>query len=203
MTGRAVCAVALAAGDARASRRGWAPADALEVPAERGLVLHTRPAWRWASLEAARVALLAEVRAALPHRDLLPEDRAVVLGPDEDAWRLWVISPDLPTLAEELTTAALEQGEALDPGVLADRWTDAWKAVRGVLGARAEAFGPESVARTARGWAMLAFGEMLERPAPPLVLSPHIAAAIGPRLERAGAWPRAWAPLVAAARGPG
>lgn len=189
MTGRAVCASAQDGSFVQTfAALDWAPSDAVGLRSDRGLLAHTRPGWSWASLEEARVALLAEIRALLPVRDVLPEERAVVLGADGDRWRLWVITPDVATLADDLREA-IASPDASD-AALAERCVDAWRALRARLGPRAAPLRPSSVAKIRGSWVLLAFGDALDRPEPPLFApdspAPRVLAS---RLAETGAWP--------------
>ena len=111
--------------------RPWAPAGAEEWRTERGLVVHTRRAWRFEAQAAARDALLREVRALVRVRELLPDERALVLGPDGEGWRLWAFAPASRTLEEELERA-VRSGSDLGAWLGRIRRADAWLAGREV-----------------------------------------------------------------------
>jgi hypothetical protein len=184
MTGRAVCAAAHAArATLSVGRRSWAPSDAIELTTDRGLLLHTRAAWRWPSLDDARLALLAEIRTALPIRDALPEERTIALGADGDAWRMWIITPDLSTLADDVREAIAR--DASESSII-ERCIEAWQALHAKLGARAAQLGPGSVARARNGWTLLAFGDGVgDVDRTPL----RALKTLAQRFQEKGAWP--------------
>jgi signal recognition particle receptor subunit beta len=103
--GRAAVAAATA-GDFRIPERAidWAPPDPIELSTE-GWLLHTSARWLFADEGAARVALMSLVRALIPAQALLPEGRSLFVAPDEGGYRLWMLTPEMPSLAEELVAA--------------------------------------------------------------------------------------------------
>jgi signal recognition particle receptor subunit beta len=81
--------------------RPWAPADALELVGHGGWTLHTTERWVYPNESVARHRLIALVRRLLPDLDALPEGRALAVAREGAAWRLWVATPPLPSLADE------------------------------------------------------------------------------------------------------
>lgn len=187
VTGRAVFASVHASILAPALEpRRWAPPDALELASPRGLVVHTRVTWRYATLELGRRALLSQVRGLLSLRGALPEDRAVALGPDGDGWRLWMVTPDVPTLADEL--AAREVG-GLSHDAFAERLIDAYRSVRATLGAdEAAPLTLESVARDRGAWVVLALPDAPPAPRRAPISGPF-AKVLRQRLAQTETWP--------------
>jgi hypothetical protein len=69
-------------------------------------------------------------------QSVLPDNRAAVLGPDSRGFRIWIASPMLRTLADEL--ASLDQPLGWhEAEALTARLVDAWTTVSRVLGPEA------------------------------------------------------------------
>jgi signal recognition particle receptor subunit beta len=83
----------------------WAPAGAIEVASDAGWLLHSSAAWRFGTEGQARAELMALVRKLLPLPELMLEGRAVLVAPDGDAYRLWIVTPDVASLADEILDA--------------------------------------------------------------------------------------------------
>jgi hypothetical protein len=83
----------------------WAPDGALEL-AGAGWILHSSERWIFEAEPVARVRLLALVRRLLPHAEALPDGRALVVARDGARWRMWLVTPRVPTLAEAGRAAA-------------------------------------------------------------------------------------------------
>lgn len=104
--------------EAPATVADFAPADAFELKSERGWLFHSRPSWLFASEADARVALLSIARALAELPDLLPEGRALLIGPEPSGWRLWMVT-GLTVPIWELIACALDEGNSV---LLAEAW---------------------------------------------------------------------------------
>lgn len=133
--GRASLVAALADGTAAAPTRvlDWAPPAPIELACEGGWVLHSSSRWRFDSDADARVGLRGAVRQLLAAPELVPEGRAVFLGPDEAGYRLWMLTPALPSIAEKLVeaVAALDREGVTSALAAAKRAAAYLKALRG------------------------------------------------------------------------
>jgi signal recognition particle receptor subunit beta len=82
----------------------WAPADAVELCTATGASLHTSARWSFEDEANARSALLSLVKRETAWRELRCEGRALFTLCDDGArWSVWVLTPPVVTLAEELT----------------------------------------------------------------------------------------------------
>ncbi|MEZ5401611.1 MAG: ADP-ribosylation factor-like protein [Bryobacteraceae bacterium] len=94
-------------GELRRARRcaHWAPPGSLELHASNGWILHTSDGWVRKDEIKGRQDLLAIVRRCLTIPDWIPDGRAFLLAPDNGSWRLWMVSPDLPSVQEAIERA--------------------------------------------------------------------------------------------------
>jgi signal recognition particle receptor subunit beta len=92
--------------------RPWAPSEALELVGEGGWTLHTTDRWVYPNESEARHRLIALVRRLLPDVDALPDGRALAVAREGAAWRLWVATPPLPSLADEALSVLRDPGGA-------------------------------------------------------------------------------------------
>jgi signal recognition particle receptor subunit beta len=99
-----------------ASTSAWAAPDACELRTRDGWIFHTGPRWRFASEAEARTYLLTLVRRLLTIERLLPPGRTLFVGPDGEGWRLWMQTPQTPTLAQRMAAAR----DAGDRALIAD-----------------------------------------------------------------------------------
>jgi signal recognition particle receptor subunit beta len=83
----------------------WTAPDACELRTRDGWLFHTSPRWRFAKEVEARTYLLTLVRRLLTIERLLPPGRTLFVGPDGEAWRLWMQTPQVPSLAERMAAA--------------------------------------------------------------------------------------------------
>ncbi len=79
--------------------RPWAPRGAFELGNGR-YRMHSRDRWVYGDESTARTALLALVRRILPIMDVVPDGRALAVARERDHWRLWLVTPDLPSLVD-------------------------------------------------------------------------------------------------------
>jgi hypothetical protein len=107
MTGRSILAAVNGASQISVHERiaDWAPSGSIELQAENGWVLHTCPDWSFDRLDVGRFALMHLVRASLALGELIPDGRTYIVAPDGDHWRIWMITPDLPTVADVVSRA--------------------------------------------------------------------------------------------------
>jgi hypothetical protein len=99
--GRAVIAVATAGTiDIPEVLRPWAPRGAIEVHGDRDWVLHTSERWVFESEQDARRRLMTVVRSLVDQPT--PDGRCVAVAKDGARFRLWVVTPRIPSLMEEL-----------------------------------------------------------------------------------------------------
>ena len=96
----------------------WAPAGALEVRTDNGWIFHSTPGWSFADENEARVVLIQRARSVVEVAERNPPDRVLVVAPHAARWRLWCVTPQMPTLLEKVAWA-LERRSAED---LADAW---------------------------------------------------------------------------------
>jgi signal recognition particle receptor subunit beta len=97
----AIAAVASGPFTAPNAVRPWAPSDAFELVGGGGWTLHTTDRWIYPNESLARHRLIALVRRLLPELDALPEGRALAVAREGSAFRLWIATPPLPSLADE------------------------------------------------------------------------------------------------------
>ncbi|MBX3232609.1 MAG: hypothetical protein KIT84_16660 [Labilithrix sp.] len=118
--GRAAVAAAMT-GDVEIPEHAadWAPEGAVEIGLE-GWTLHSCAGWLHPDEAGARSALLVAARALLAEIDLVPEGRALLVAPDGDAFRLWMLTPPLEPLASRLLASLVDRDVAGAAGVLAD-----------------------------------------------------------------------------------
>lgn len=83
----------------------WAPGGALEVRMDNGWIFHSAPGWTFPDETAARLALIRRARAVLDTGERQPPDRVYAVAPDAASWRLWCLTPQMPTLLEKLAWA--------------------------------------------------------------------------------------------------
>jgi len=83
----------------------WAPADSVEFRTNNGWILHTREAGLFSEQGTGREHLMRTIKRCLPAANFVPEGRALLLAPDENHWRLWMISPITPTLRQIIDSA--------------------------------------------------------------------------------------------------
>lgn len=89
----------------------WAPPGALELGTADGWVFHTCDHWRYESDADARRYLIELVRRLLALERFVPPRRTLFVGPDADAWRLWMQTPRVDTLADRLAAACDREDE--------------------------------------------------------------------------------------------
>lgn len=92
--------------------RPWAPMGALELVSADGWLLHSTERWLFDDEGTARLRLHTLVRSLLPLGDLIPDGRALALAKDGGRWRLWLVTPDLPTLEEVARERLVVDSEA-------------------------------------------------------------------------------------------
>jgi signal recognition particle receptor subunit beta len=111
----------------------WAPEEPLEIGIESGWVLHSSARWVFATENEARSHLMTTVRAVAAHGDLVPEGRAIFVAPDPAGFRVWMLTPSMPSLAAELLDAAVKGDGAAIASALEsiDRAADELAALRG------------------------------------------------------------------------
>jgi signal recognition particle receptor subunit beta len=95
------------------STSAWAAPDACELRTRDGWIFHTCPRWRFDREAEARTYLLTLVRRLVTIERLLPPGRTLFVGPDGAAWRLWMQTPHVPTLAERIEAARDASDKAL------------------------------------------------------------------------------------------
>jgi signal recognition particle receptor subunit beta len=83
----------------------WAPAGSIELHTPNGWILHTSDHWITAGDGAGRMDLLRMVRRCLAQPDWIPDGRAFFIANHEGTWRIWMISPELPSIHETFTRA--------------------------------------------------------------------------------------------------
>lgn len=83
----------------------WAPAGSIELQTPNGWILHTHDAWIAADESSGRMDLLRLVRRCLAMPEWIPDGRAFCLASHEGVWRIWMISPELPTVYDTFTRA--------------------------------------------------------------------------------------------------
>ncbi len=92
----------------------WAPPHTRELHSADKWILHTGARWRFASESEARSTLLTLVRRLVSLDAFIPPGRTLFVGPDGDAWRMWMQTPRVQTLADALADAAgANDGERL------------------------------------------------------------------------------------------
>ncbi len=89
--------------------RSWAPPGVVELHVGN-TTAHTHAEWCFDRLEDARRELVLAVRRCLEGPGRMPTGRALLLAPEGEAHRMWVVTHRLPTLAEELDEH-LERGD--------------------------------------------------------------------------------------------
>jgi signal recognition particle receptor subunit beta len=85
--------------------RDWGPAAPIEIRLASGWILHSSTRWLFDSESSARIALITTVRRCVTWPALVPEGRAFFIGPDEQGCRLWMLSPALASIADEVLQA--------------------------------------------------------------------------------------------------
>jgi len=118
--GRAAVATAMA-GDAEIPEHAidWAPDEPLEIGLE-GWTLHSSSRWTFPNESAARAELLVTARRLLVAPELVPEGRALLVATDGDAYRLWMLTPPLTSLASRLLDALVRRDVAAATAALDD-----------------------------------------------------------------------------------
>jgi signal recognition particle receptor subunit beta len=108
--GRAAVAAA-AVGDVAIPDRAidWAPAEPIEIALEDGWLLHSASSWTFESEGDARMELMSMVRRLVAVPELVPEGRALFVGAAESGYRLWMLTPPIPSLASRLLDALVER----------------------------------------------------------------------------------------------
>ena len=152
VTGRSVVA-AFEHGDitTRSVPRSWAPAGVRELVSD-DLVAHTHPDWAYADAEVARLALVRVVHRALRDRGHVPAARTFVMAPETDFFRLWVLSPDLPTAADRLAEALSRRDEEATATCLR-------QVVRAVVSVPGTGRGLDAIAHDGNGPVVLALAD--------------------------------------------
>lgn len=84
----------------------WAPAGAQELVSSAGFALHSSERWSFSDESAARLALLNHARQLLSLGSLLPDARSLAVAKQTGGWRLWLVTPLLRSLAEDVFAAA-------------------------------------------------------------------------------------------------
>jgi signal recognition particle receptor subunit beta len=87
--------------------QAWAPADAVELVSANGWILHSSTRWLFGDEAQARHRLHTIVRALVTRPDSIPDGRALAVAPDGQSYRLWLVTPRIPSIAESVL-AALE-----------------------------------------------------------------------------------------------
>lgn len=119
VSGRAALAAANQARiEAPVTVADFAPPDAFELESDNGWVFHSRPPWTFGNEADARLALLGIARRLAESADLLPEGRALLIGPAEGGWRLWMVTRQTAPISELIATAL----ESADVATLAQTW---------------------------------------------------------------------------------
>jgi signal recognition particle receptor subunit beta len=80
--------------------RPWAPAHCFEIVSDAGWLLHSSDRWVFDDEVEARLRLLALVRKLLQQGDLLLDTRSLAIAKDRGRWRLWLLTPQMPSLLE-------------------------------------------------------------------------------------------------------
>ena len=88
--------------------RPWAPAGALELLSDSGWVLHTTERWVFESEPEARRHLLTLVRDLIARATSIPDGRSLAVAMHGEAWRLWLVTPRVPSVLEALLAAFAE-----------------------------------------------------------------------------------------------
>jgi signal recognition particle receptor subunit beta len=83
----------------------WAPAGSIELHTPNGWIVHTSDRWITAGDGTGRMDLLHLVRRCLAQPDWIPEGRAFFIANHQGIWRMWMISPELPSVHETFTRA--------------------------------------------------------------------------------------------------
>lgn len=96
--------------------QAWAPIGALEIASDTGWLLHTAERWVHADESTARRTLLSVVRRLLARADAQPQGRSLAITKDPGGWRLWLTTPRLASIGDEIVTAV----EKKDPHRLLD-----------------------------------------------------------------------------------
>ena len=156
--GRAAVATAMA-GDAEIPEHAvdWAPDEPLEIGLE-GWTLHSSSRWTYPNEAAARAELLITARRLLVAPELVPEGRALLVAADGDAYRLWMLTPPLPSLASRLLDALVRRDLAAATATLDDVAT-ARAAVLSARGAPALPGGSSGVAMQNQRVVVLSLGD--------------------------------------------
>jgi signal recognition particle receptor subunit beta len=93
----------------------WAPPEPIEIVLAPGWILHSSARWSFATESEARPFLMSVVRKVAASPELVPEGRAFFLAPDDEGFRLWMLTPETAPLALALLDAIREQS----PGSIA------------------------------------------------------------------------------------
>lgn len=83
----------------------WAPPEPIEVEIDSGWWLHSSSQWSFATEGEARLELMTKVRRLVAAPDLVPEGRALFVAPHGDGFRIWMLTPRVLTVADELLDA--------------------------------------------------------------------------------------------------
>ncbi|WP_428266282.1 hypothetical protein [Haliangium sp.] len=88
----------------------WAPIGAIEgwTP---GWIVHTREDWFAQDSSGGRQVLTTLTGLHQRLGPLVPRDRTIVMGADDGGWRVWLVTPDVPTLRSQLIDAGLSDDE--------------------------------------------------------------------------------------------
>lgn len=156
--GRAAVATAMA-GDAEIPEHAidWAPDEPLEIDLE-GWTLHSSSRWTFSNEAAARAELLVTARRLLVAPELVPEGRALLVAADGDAYRLWMLTPPLASLASRLLDALVRRDLAAATTALDDVAT-ARAAVLSASGAPVVPGGSSGVAMQDQRVVLLSLGD--------------------------------------------
>jgi signal recognition particle receptor subunit beta len=92
------------------SLRPWAPAEGIELESDDGWVLHSSEQWVFDDETSARLRLLTLVRHLLPLGDWVAEGRSLAIAKDGGLWRLWLLTPQVPSIDEHAAALLRRNG---------------------------------------------------------------------------------------------
>ncbi len=150
------------------SVKPWAPSGAFELATSSG-TLHSTPHWTFANEGEARMELLTVVRRLVAEADFVPDQRALAIAPEAGRWRLWMLTPSVPTVDEELVEV-VRDGSAARLDALVERFTAGVRRAHGAGAARwLDAVGIEGLGLQGDRLVRLTLGDPAEDPPPALL----------------------------------
>lgn len=111
----------------REQPRLWAPIGSGEIETTTGWLLHSSARWLFDAEPTARQELVAVARHLAALRPVLPDGRALCVTPERGQFRLWMVTPMLSSLGEDIRVVT-DMALAKPPDQLGDslsQWTRA------------------------------------------------------------------------------